>query len=171
MSHLKLIPRFITNTRLAGYPSRSYCKCAWKFLGLYPHILCRKNNALVLSEELEEKAVEILVGIAVEGLFPESCVRWRTAKKEICARCKQELDKKEDTVRQEITRREGSLRRVLHEAVTKDVMMLFPYDSVTSSKARIANALAHCRSIERDHLSRPRDDLRTDPEASGKRSV
>jgi hypothetical protein len=86
--------------------------------------------------------VEILVRIAVEGLFPESCVRWRTAKKDICAGCKQELAKKEDTVRQEVARGEGSLRHALHEAVTKDVMKLFPYDLVTSSKARIANALA-----------------------------
>jgi hypothetical protein len=84
MSHLKLIPRFIRNTCLTGYPSRSYCECAQKFLGLYVHVY-RKNNALVLSEELEENAVEILVRIAVEGLFPESCVRWRTAKKDICA--------------------------------------------------------------------------------------
>jgi hypothetical protein len=171
MSHLKLIPRFTMNTCLTGYPSRSYCKCAQKSLGLYAHVLYRKNNALVLSEELEENVVEILVRIAVKGIFPESCARWRTAKKEIGSRCKQELVKKEDTVRQEVARGEGSLRRALHEAVTKDVMKLFPYDSVTSSKARIANALAYCRSIERDHLSRPRDDLGTDPEASGKRSV
>jgi len=94
-----------------------------------------------LSEKLEENAVEILVGIAVESLFPESCVRWRAEKKEIRARCKQEFAKKEDTVRQEIARGEGSLRRALHEAVMKDVMKLFPYDLVTSLKARIANAL------------------------------
>jgi hypothetical protein len=94
-----------------------------------------------LSEELEENAVEIVVHIAVEGLFPESCVRWRTAKKDIFARCKQELAKKEDAVRQEVARGENSLRRALHEAVTKDVMKLFPYDLVTSSKARFANTL------------------------------
>lgn len=111
-----------------------------------PRSLCShffsKNNALVLSEELEENAVEILVRIAVEGLFPESCVRWRTAKTKICARFKQELTKKEDTVHQEVARGEGSLRRALHEAITKDVMKLFPYDLMTSSKARIANAFA-----------------------------
>ncbi len=123
-----------------------------------------------MSEELGENAIEILVGIAVEGLFPESSARWRTAKKEIRARCKQDLAMKEDTVRQEIARGEGSLRHALHEAVTKDVMDIFPYDSVpvTSPKARIANALAYCRSIERDRLSPASDDLRTDPEASGK---
>jgi hypothetical protein len=137
----------------------------------YAHVLYRKNNTLVLSEELEEDAMEILVRIAVGGLFPESCLKWDTAKKEICARCKQELAKKEDTVRQEIARGESSLRRALHEAVTKDVMMLFPYDSVTSSEARIANALAYYRSIERDRLSRTGDDSKTDPEASGKRPV
>lgn len=159
------------NTRLTGYPSRSYCKWAQKFLDLYAHVLYRKNNPLVLSEELEENAVEILVRIAVEGLFPESCARWRTARKEICARCKQELAKKEDTIRQEVARGEDSLRRALHEAVTKDVMKLFPYESVTSSEVRIANALTYCRSIEHVRLSRASGDLTTDPEASGKRSV
>jgi hypothetical protein len=142
-----------------------------EFLGLCSHVHHRKNNALVLSEELEENAVEILVSIAVEGLFPEPCVRWRTAKKEIRARCSQELAKREDRVRQEVTRGKGSLRRALHEAVTKDVMELFPYDLVTSSKARIANALAYCRSIERDRLSPAGDDLKTEQEASGKRSI
>lgn len=112
--------------------------------------------------------MEIIAGIAVEGLFPESCVRWRNSKKEICASCKQELAKKENTVRQEIARGEGPLRRALHEAVTKDVMKLFPYDSVTSSKESIANAFAYCRSIERDRLSRASDDFKTDP---GKSSV
>ena len=115
--------------------------------------------------------MEILIRIAVEGLFPESCARWRTAKKEICARRKQELAKKEDTVCQDIARGEGSLRRALHETVTKDVMKLFPYGSVTYSEARIANALVDCRSIERGRLSRVSDDLRADPEASGKWSV
>ena len=124
-----------------------------------------------MSEELEENAVETLVDIALERLFPESCVRWRGAKKEISTRCKQELAKKEDTARQEIAREEGPLRRALRESVMKDVMKLFPYDSMTFSKARIANALAYCRSIERDRLSRASVDLRIDPEASGKRSV
>ncbi|KAI0280129.1 hypothetical protein BGY98DRAFT_965783 [Russula aff. rugulosa BPL654] len=111
-----------------------------------------KNNALVLSEELEEDAVEILVRIAVEGIFPESCARWCTAKKEICARRKQELAKKDDAVCQDVAGGEVSLRRVLHEAVTKDVMKLFP-------------------SIERGRLSRASDDLRTDPEASACRRI
>lgn len=99
---------------------------------LCPFSFYRKNNSLVLSEELEENAAEIIAGVAVESLFPESCIRWRDLKKEICARSKQELAKKESTVRQEIARGEGPLRRALHEAVTKDVMKLFPYDSVTS---------------------------------------
>ena len=85
-----------------------------------------------MSEELEGDAVKILVGTAVEGLFPESCARWCTAEKDIRARCKQNLAMKEDTVHQEIARGEGSLRRALHETVTKDVIDIFPYDSVTS---------------------------------------
>ena len=70
--------------------------------------------------------MKILVDTAVEDIFPESCARWHTAKKEIRARCKQELAKKEDIVHQEIARRESSLRCALHEAITKDVLKHFP---------------------------------------------
>jgi len=148
-----------------------------EFYSLYAHVLYRKNNTLVLSKELEEDAVKILVDIALKDLFPESCDKWRTAKQEIRARCKEELEKKEDTVRQEIARGECLLRGTLHEAVMKDVIILFPYDFVTFSKvfgSCIANAPAYCRSLERDRLSlqaRANDDLSTNQEASGIKSA
>ncbi len=122
------------NTLSIGCASRSYCKRAPKFLGLYAHNLHRMNNDFVLSEELEKSAVKTLVSIAIKRLFPESCNKWRTANRDIRARCRQDLAKKENTVRQEIARGENSLRRALHEAVVKDVIELFPYDSVTSRK-------------------------------------
>ena len=93
------------------------------------------NNAFVLSEELEENAVKTLVDIAIEDLFPEPCDKWRTANREIRARYKQESVKREDAVRQEVARGEGSLRRTLHEAVVNDVIKLFPYDLMTFSTA------------------------------------
>lgn len=81
-----------------------------------------------MSEELEDDAAEILVHSAIEDLFPEPCARWRAAKKEISVRRKQELANKEDAVHQDVARGEDSLRRALHEAVTNDVLLLFPYD-------------------------------------------
>jgi hypothetical protein len=120
------------NTLSIRCASRSYCKRAPKFLGLYAHNLHRMDNDFVLSEELEKGAVKTLVSIAIKGLFPESCDKWRTANRDIRARCRQDFAKKENTVRQEIARGENLLRHTLHEAVIKDVIELFPYDSVTS---------------------------------------
>jgi hypothetical protein len=86
------------------------------------------NNAFVLSKELEEDAVKTLVNIAIEDLFPEPCDKWSDANQKIRTRYKQELVKREDTVRQKIARGEGSLRRALYESVVEDVIKRFPYD-------------------------------------------
>jgi hypothetical protein len=87
------------------------------------------NNAFVLSKELEEDAVNTLINIAIEDLFPELCDKWSTANQGIRTRYKKELIKREDTVRQKIARGEDSLRRALHEAVVEDVMKRFPYET------------------------------------------
>jgi hypothetical protein len=91
------------------------------------------NNSFVLSEELEENAVKILVDIAIKDLFPEPCDKWRTRNEEIRTRCKQELEKRKDTARREIGRGEDSLRRALYEAVVEDVIKLFPYEFISFS--------------------------------------
>ena len=84
------------------------------------------NSALILSETLDENAVQILVGIAIAELFPEQCDKWR-------ARCRgahsifmQELTDKKETIRKEVLRGEDSLRGLIREAIVEDVMKLFP---------------------------------------------
>jgi F0F1-type ATP synthase membrane subunit b/b' len=85
------------------------------------------DNAVVLSEDLEEKAVQTLVNVVIEDLFPEACDKWRVANQDIHAKYEQELVKRKDTISQEIAKGEDSLLRILREVVVEDVMKLFPW--------------------------------------------
>jgi hypothetical protein len=84
------------------------------------------DNAIVLSEDLEESTVQALVEIAFGDLFPELCDIWHATITDICSRYKEELVKRKDTVRQEIARGVDSLYNVLREVAVKDVIRLFP---------------------------------------------
>jgi hypothetical protein len=84
------------------------------------------DNALNLSEELEESAMQALIDIAIPSLFPEPCNKWRAAIQDIRTRYEDEGEKRRDIVRQEIARGEDSLRHTLQEVVVEDVSNLFP---------------------------------------------
>jgi hypothetical protein len=85
------------------------------------------DNALVLSEELEESAVLALINIAIADLFPGPCDKWRATNQDIRTRHQEEFGKRKDIVHQEIARGRDSLRRTLREVVVEDVLRLFPY--------------------------------------------
>ncbi len=81
---------------------------------------------MVLSETLDENAVQILASVAIAERFPEQCDRWRARNQGARTKFMQELMERKETVRKEVIRGEVSLRRVLYEAVVEDVMRLFP---------------------------------------------
>ena len=85
------------------------------------------NNALVLSETLNAKAVEILVSVAIAERFPEQCSKWRTRTHGARSTFTQELEERKETIRMEVIRREDSLRGLLREVVVDDVMKVFPW--------------------------------------------
>jgi hypothetical protein len=123
------------------------------------------DNALILSEELEENAVKTLIPVALEDLFPEPCEKLRITNEDIRARYRQEFTKRKDTVCQELAKEEDSLRRGLREVVVEDVKKLFPYVYQPYRRRRNDNVLAHYRSLERDKLSASMEDS-ADPNAS-----
>ena len=84
------------------------------------------NSALVLSETLDEKAVQILVGIAIAERFPEQCDKWCTKSHGARTMFTQELTERKEIIRRDVIRGEDSLRGLLREAVVEDVMKLFP---------------------------------------------
>jgi hypothetical protein len=88
--------------------------------------LPRMNSTLVLSETLDEKAVQILASVAIAERFPEQCGKWRTRSHGARSIFMQELTAKKETVRKEVLRGEDSLRGLLREAVVDGVMKLFP---------------------------------------------
>jgi len=90
------------------------------------YLFDRNENAVVLSETLDEKAIEILVDLAFSRIFPEQCATWKTAKKGVCEKFKKEAAERSEAACQDLLSREGSLRRALRESVVDDVMKLYP---------------------------------------------
>jgi hypothetical protein len=111
------------------------------------------DNALVLSEELEENAVQTLIRVALDDLFPEPCEKLRITSEDIRARYRQEFTKRQDAVCQEIAKGEDSLRRGLREVVVEDVLKLFPYVYRRCRMWHNDDVFPRCRSLERDNLS------------------
>ncbi|KAI0250892.1 hypothetical protein BJV78DRAFT_1361975 [Lactifluus subvellereus] len=92
------------------------------------------DNALALSDCLDEDAVQILVTVAIAEDFPEQCDKWHVINEKIRIQFKQELEKREDEARRELAGQLDSLRYVLRGSVVGEVTRLFP-------------------SLERDRLS------------------
>ncbi|KAI9452904.1 hypothetical protein BJY52DRAFT_1291664 [Lactarius psammicola] len=79
-----------------------------------------KNNALVLSEDLDEDSVMTLVDVALGGLLPEQC------NEHIRDIFVQEKTKKKSAIARNIANTEDSLQRALREEVVDHVINCFP---------------------------------------------
>lgn len=90
------------------------------------HILISNENALVLSESLDQNAVNIVVDVAIANSFSHQCSEWRAAKLSIDELFRMEMTKRKEKVSQIIANEENSLRRTLREAIVGDVIRLFP---------------------------------------------
>ncbi len=138
----------------------------------YTHVLHRIDNALILSEELEESVVQALIDVALADLFPELCDEWRATNQDIRARYKEELRKRKDMVYQEITKGGDSLQCTLREVVIEDVLRLFPYVLMDDLlHGTVITDFTPFRSLEPGSLSADvQDDFRSDTnqEATGK---
>lgn len=86
----------------------------------------RNEENLLLSEELDEDAVQILVDAGLPDIFPDQCNDWNVAVTDTRQRFRQELTEKQDKVFRELERKEASLSRALRDEVVGDVLKLFP---------------------------------------------
>jgi hypothetical protein len=89
------------------------------------YLLDRDQHAVILSEALDEKAINILVDLAFQRIFPEQCDMWRIIKEDIREKFKKEVTVRTEAVHQDLVYEENSLR-ALREWVVDDVMKLFP---------------------------------------------
>ena len=91
------------------------------------HTLLRRNNAPVLSKDLEEDEVQNLVDVALGELFPELYEEWLSIKQYIHKIFLQERTRKESAVVSDIANTRGSLQHALREEVVGHVINIFPY--------------------------------------------
>ena len=86
----------------------------------------RHENAVVLSEALDEKSVDILIDLAFWKIFPDQCAMWNATKNDVREKFKKESAERSEAACQDLMSKENSLRRALRESVVDDVMKSFP---------------------------------------------
>ena len=112
---------------LLEFLSRSCCRCTRNAARQLTRSLNRKDNSLVLSETLDENALQTLLDLSIADRFPEQCDEWLTVKKSISDSTSRELAKRQGVLFEEPASKEYEMQRVLCNAVVGDVMELFPY--------------------------------------------
>ncbi|KAH8993667.1 hypothetical protein EDB83DRAFT_2304539 [Lactarius deliciosus] len=85
-----------------------------------------KGHALVLSEDLDESAVQNLVHVALGDLFPRQCEGWYDIKRYIHEIFMQERREKKRAIVREIVNTENDLQHALREEVVDHVIGSFP---------------------------------------------
>ena len=80
---------------------------------------------MVLSENLDENAIQILLDLHLAHAFPEQCNEWQSANQEISDIVSQEWIK-ERTGLEKLASEKDTLRCVLRGTVIQGVMTLFP---------------------------------------------
>ena len=90
------------------------------------YLFNRNENAVVLSEALDEKAIDILVDLTFWKIFPQQCENWKATKTYVFEECKKEFAERSDAACQDLLQKRGSLRRALHDSVVDHVTAHFP---------------------------------------------
>lgn len=81
---------------------------------------------MVLSEALDEKAIDILTELAFWKLFPHQCGKWSATKKYFCEESQKAIEMESEVVCRELLENKNLLRRALRESVVDHVVTLFP---------------------------------------------
>ena len=90
------------------------------------------NNALVLSEDLDQESVQTLVDLALGNLFPEQCKEWHVIKQQIHEIFMQERREKESAFTRDIVNTKDAVQNALRQEVVDHVIGIFPYVVIQS---------------------------------------
>ncbi|KAH9056526.1 hypothetical protein EDB87DRAFT_1636600 [Lactarius vividus] len=136
------IPRLLRGETAQGFLTATYVQRKMRSETLGQRTLSKvyltkllNESAVVLSETLDEKTIEILVDLAFGKIFPEQCTTWKTTKRNISEKFKKECTERSEVACQDLVSKESSLRRALRESVVDDVTKLYPsigHDSLMS---------------------------------------
>jgi hypothetical protein len=135
--------------------SSSCCRYTGNAARRLTHDLNRKDNALILSETLDENAVQTLLELSLADRFPRQCDEWHVAKESISDFYSRESTKRQRIALEGLSSKEQEMRRVLRDAVVEDVMDLFPCVILVSAPSHrmLRPQALTSRSLERDELS------------------
>ncbi|KAH8989296.1 hypothetical protein EDB92DRAFT_2003843 [Lactarius akahatsu] len=118
------VPRLLRGETAQGFLTATYVQRKMRSDTLGQRTLSKvhlaqllNDNAVVLSEALDEKAIEILVDLAFWRIFPDQCATWKTTKKGVCEKFKKEGTERSEVACRDLLSREGFLRRALRESV------------------------------------------------------
>jgi hypothetical protein len=121
------------------------------------------DNALVLSETLDENAMQTLLDLSIADRFPEQCNEWHAAKQDISDFYSRESTKRERIFFEELASKGYEMRPVLRDVVVEDVMGIFPCVLFVSARHKMLRPQALApRSLERDSLSSSHSQLHED---------
>lgn len=81
---------------------------------------------MVLSETLDENAIQTLLYLFIADRFPKLCDEWHATKKKISDIHSQEWTRRKQTAFEELAAKEHKIRHVIYDAIVEDVMVLFP---------------------------------------------
>jgi|SRR5712671_4385028 len=90
------------------------------------YALNRKDNALVLSETLDEGAMQTLLDLSITDKFSKQCKKWHAAKQEISDVVTRESMEKQRVAFEKLASKEYRLHCALRDAVVGEVILLFP---------------------------------------------
>lgn len=138
-------------------------------MGPLIHCLNRKDNAVVLSETIDENTIQTLLDLFIADKFPKQCNEWHAAKEDISDHYVRERTEREHNVFAELASKEHEMRRVLRDAVVDDLMALFPCVLFVSHGVLRLRHLIF-RSLERDHLISSYMEQSRDDHATGENS-
>ena len=85
------------------------------------YALNRKDNALVLSETLDEDAMQTLLDLSIT-----QCNGWHAVKQEISDIIARRSTERQRAAFEELASKEDQLQCALRDAVVKEVVLLFP---------------------------------------------
>ncbi|KAI9511015.1 hypothetical protein F5148DRAFT_1281300 [Russula earlei] len=121
---LAFIPSLIHGETAQGFWTASYVPPATQTNSLddrsYTELSLKQllnENALVLSDSLDENAVRILVDVALSSLFPKQCEEWRAVTRDTREQFRQELIGKQEIACKRLRCKEASLESAQHTKV------------------------------------------------------
>ncbi|KAI9511011.1 hypothetical protein F5148DRAFT_1274479 [Russula earlei] len=147
-------------TQTNSLDERSYTELSLKQL-LWTWYSCylRNENALVLSDSLDENAVRILVDVALSPIFPKQCEGWRAVTRDTREQFRQELIGKQETACKKLRFQEASLVSALRDAVVDDVIKIFPSKLERPKIGDFRRSIPKFGDIYRQHVGKAKFDV------------